>query len=69
MQKLPDDLRRVLDHSGVPWRIDNGSRHYKLIVADRLAGILPRSLRVRRQNCRWLKNCIAQVRRVIREQQ
>ena len=66
---LPTDLRKLLAGCGLPWRIETGTRHYKLIVGKRFAAILPKSPHVRMQNTRAQKNAVAQVRRVIREQQ
>jgi hypothetical protein len=65
--RLPSELRKVLLSSGMPWRIDTGTRHYKLIVGDRFAAILPKSGRLSNFSGRADKNTVAQVRRVIRK--
>jgi hypothetical protein len=66
--RVPDDLQDLLDASGLPWRIDNGKRHYKIMVNERLVGILPkgRNLHRKSHNARPRQNTLAQIRRVIR---
>ena len=65
---LPPDLRQLLDGSGLPWRIEEGSRHRKVIVADRTISILPKSdVSLRRGTWRAHRNSIAHIRRGIRE--
>jgi hypothetical protein len=64
MKQPPDDLIALLKGSGLPWRIDNGGKHYKIMLAGHLAAILPR-------NGGWPegrahKNMIAQIRRALR---
>ena len=68
--RLPDDLREVLDSSRLPWRIDNGKRHFKLIIGGRLVAILPKSGRVDGAGIglRAHKNTMANVRRAIKAQ-
>jgi hypothetical protein len=66
---VPQLVVDELEASGLPWHVEAGGRHYKLVVADRLAGILPYSGKAQRQECaqRAVLNMRAQVRRVIRE--
>ena len=65
---LPSEAVRLLKESGVPWRIDLGTRHYKLIVADRLITVLPRGgVHPDGYHGRADKNVMAHVRRAIRE--
>jgi hypothetical protein len=65
---MPNDLQRLLDESPVPYRIEIGTRHYKLIVGNRMATILPKSKKARAGTYRAHKNVMANVRRAIREQ-
>lgn len=67
MKRLPDDLRQLLTDSGLPWRIETGGQHLKIIVGGRFVGILPKSLHVRNKTYRAHKNTVAQVRRAIRK--
>jgi hypothetical protein len=69
--RVPDDLQALLDDSGLPWRIDNGKRHYKIIVDERLVGILPkgRDLHRKSHNARPHLNTLAQIRRIIRQKE
>lgn len=66
---IPKMVADELESSGAPWRIEVGTRHYKLIVYDRLAGILPFSGKEQKQERekRSLLNMRAQVRRIIKE--
>jgi hypothetical protein len=69
MGHLPKIVLHELQRSGLPWRLEIGGRHYKLLVAERLAGILPYSGKAQRQerDKRAELNMRAQVRRVIKE--
>jgi hypothetical protein len=66
---VPQIVVEEIERSGLPWRVEVGGRHYKLIVADRLAGILPYSSKAQRKESdqRAVLNMRAQVRRVIKE--
>ena len=68
---LPKIVADEIERSGLPWRLETGGRHFKLIIADRLAGILPYGGKASRQeaNKRAELNMKAQVRRIIREVQ
>jgi len=66
MRRLPDDLQALLESSNVPWRIEQGKRHYKIFVGERMVGILPRGSSLRRTYRAHL-NTLAQVRRAIRQ--
>jgi len=67
MKRLSDDLKDLLDDSGVEWRVENGGRHMKLIVGGRIAAILPMGGRTGHSK-RSHKNALAQVRRAISAQ-
>lgn len=66
---IPRIVLAEIEQSGLPWRLETGGRHYKLIVGDRLAGILPFSGKAQRQQSdkRAELNMRAQVRRIIKE--
>jgi hypothetical protein len=66
--RVPSDLRQVLDGSGLPWRIEHGTRHYKVRLADRLVAILPHSKSHRDYIGRADKNAVARVRRFLRQE-
>jgi hypothetical protein len=36
---LPDIVREFLDDCGVAWRIEQGKKHNKIFVGDRLVGV------------------------------
>jgi hypothetical protein len=67
-KKVPDDLKKLLIDSGLPWRVENGGKHFKVFVGDRLATVLPFSPGTGRQRRRSHSNVLAVVRRVIAEQ-
>lgn len=35
-------LRPTLDATGIPWRIENGTRHTKVFVGEVMATVIPR---------------------------
>jgi hypothetical protein len=65
--RLRPDLKELLDASGAPWRLDHGTKHWKLIVNERLAVIIPMK-RNPREAYHSHKNTLAQVRRALREE-
>ena len=69
MRIVPAEMATLLRDSGLPWRVELGSRHYKVIVAGKFVTILPRSPSARNHNGSGHKNALAHVRRAIREQQ
>ncbi len=65
---LPPDIRQLLDACGLPWRIEEGGRHRKVIVADHMVSILPKSnVNLRGGSKRTRCNSLAHIRRGIRE--
>ena len=69
MTRLSSDIEAVLQESGLPWRIEKGARHHKVIVGTQFAGILPRgNTGYSNKAGRAHKNIIAQIRRAIRKQ-
>ena len=67
MRFLPGELEEILNSCGLPWRIEDGSRHHKIYVGNRLAGVIPKGKSRNNLNTAH-KNMIAQVRRAIRGQ-
>jgi hypothetical protein len=66
---VPKLVLEEIERSGLPWRLEKGGRHYKLIVGQRLAGILPYSGKAQTQTADRSAelNMRATVRRIIRE--
>jgi len=60
------DIEDLLNASGVPWRVDEGTKHLHIVVGGRLAAILPKGRQLRWDKGRGHKNVVAQVRRAIR---
>ena len=69
MITMPTDMRRLLDECGLEWRIDTGSRHYKLIVDDEFVTILPKSNKVRNSTWRAHLNAMSHIKRAIRKRE
>jgi hypothetical protein len=67
--KLPGLLEQELDGCGLPWRLEQGGRHVKLVVGERLAGIMPMGAKASAtdKDRRAVMNLRAQVRRVVKE--
>jgi hypothetical protein len=64
---LPPELRQVLDGSGLPWWIEQGGRHRKVIVDGYFVAILPMSnVSLRGGSPRTRKNALAFIRQGIR---
>lgn len=68
MKRVPRELVAEIEASGVPWHIEQGKRHLKIFVGNRLCGILPRAGSNERDQ-RTSLNIRAQVRRAIKEAQ
>lgn len=64
--KLPDELREVLDKTGLPWVVEVGKKHNKVKLAGRLVAVYPHGKAQERYK-RALLNTITQVRRTARE--
>ena len=62
--RLPDELRQTLESSGLPWRITNGRKHFKVMIGDRMVAVLSHGKRLSRAD----PNMMASVRRIIKEQ-
>jgi hypothetical protein len=65
---LPPEVRHVLDACGLPWRIEEGGRHRKVIVDGRFISILPKSNAALRSGTgRTRQNSLAHIRQGIRK--
>lgn len=64
---LVEVLRPELERTGLPWRIENGRRHKKIILAGQLVGIIPMSGKGSlARGCRAVLNIRSQIRRAAR---
>ena len=63
--KLDPAIQHALDQTGLPFEIERGSRHAKIVVGGVFAGIMPSDLKGS-ANPRATKNTIAQIRRAAR---
>jgi hypothetical protein len=65
--RLDAAIERALEESGVPWTIEVGSKHYKIRVGGRLAGVLPKAGgKGGVFTARAAQNTASQIRRVAR---
>lgn len=60
-----EDIRPALDAGGVPWELRPGKKHDKVLVAGRLATVLPHGSY--QEDRKRLHNCIAGIKRIVRE--
>jgi hypothetical protein len=63
--RLCKHTAQALDDTGLPWRIEKGTRHMKIILNERLVGILPYGSGTARPHERM--NTITQIKRRARE--
>lgn len=61
--RLSKEIERALEDCGKPWSIKQGSRHLKVIVNNRFAGILPKDGLGNSASPNAQRNLIAQIRR------
>lgn len=43
--KFAPELEKALDATGLPWHIESGSKHFKIRLAGRMAGIIPQGVK------------------------
>jgi hypothetical protein len=66
--RLPKEVTRTLDATGLPWHVEGGSKHYKIIMADRIVGVYPQGT-IKESNGAAMRNMVARTRRTAREMQ
>ena len=49
-RRLDQQTRSLLDASGLPWSVEAGGRHMRLIVAGHMISVISKSPRVGRKN-------------------
>jgi hypothetical protein len=64
--KIPTELREALDRTGLPWELEEGTKHNKVKLVGHLVGIYPKG-RKREAHRRALLNTITQVRNAARQ--
>lgn len=60
--RLPVPIEQALQSTGMPWEIEQGSRHRKIKVNGRMVGILPNG-QLNSLHDRSLKNTISQIKK------
>jgi hypothetical protein len=66
-KRVPDEVRAALEASGLPWAIEQGSRHQKIRLAGFMVGVLPTGGCNARINNRGSANVVAAIRRKAKE--
>ncbi len=66
LRRLPDEMLRLLEQSGLSWSLESRRRHNVLRVAGKIVLALPRSLRERGSDQN--RNAVAALKRHIRSQ-
>ena len=62
--RLPKEVKRALDDTGLPWKVEKGTKHYKIKLAGRMVGILPLNLKARHgYTNHTIKNTVGQIKR------
>jgi hypothetical protein len=59
--KVDRQVARALDETGLPWEVISGKKHLKIMVNNRLVGILPHG--TNSGGPRAIKNCLSNIRR------
>lgn len=67
MAKLHPEVLELLEASGLKWELRDGRKHHKLVVAGRLVQVIPRGRTAVQPKCRQHLNCMAALRRALRE--
>lgn len=67
MASVPKEILSELEKCGLPWEIKHGRQHFKIFVADRLAGVFSKSVRKNTSSVRASRNVCSQIRRLARE--
>lgn len=65
--RLHPELVELLEASGLEWELELGTKHHKLRVQGRLVQVIPRGRTAVQPRCRQHLNCMASVRRALRE--
>lgn len=64
--KLDPKVKATLEETGLPWYIENGKKHFKIRLCDRLVGVFPYGKRTEASQ-HANNNIIANIRRAARE--
>jgi hypothetical protein len=64
---LPNRIRDALEKTQLPWSLELGSKHWKIKLAGRFVGILPKSKKMHDADLRPTLNTISKIRRTARE--
>jgi hypothetical protein len=64
---IPPRIRDALEETQLPWTLEIGGKHWKIKLAGRFVGILPKSKKMHDADLRPTLTTISQIRRVARE--
>lgn len=64
--RIDPKVRQALDNTGLPWRIETGSKHNKIRLNNRLVGVYPQGKKTE-ADPRANLNIISNIKRIARE--
>lgn len=64
-RRIDPEIQSALDATGLPYAFEDGGRHTKIKIGNRLAGVLSRGAGTK--SWREAKNTVAQIRRLAKE--
>lgn len=67
MGRLNPKLQEALDATGLPWEIEEGTKHRKVRICGRLVLIMSRAGAGEDASQRIIRNNLANIRRAVRE--
>lgn len=65
--KMAREVREALEECGLPWSLERGNRHFKIMVGGRFVGILPLNGKISESSRRATLNIASQIKRAARE--
>jgi hypothetical protein len=66
MTRLPPQITDALDETGLSWTVKTGSKHFKIVLAGRLAGVYPKG-KTSENAYRAVLNTITQIKHTARK--
>lgn len=67
--RIHPEIENALKSTGLPWSVEEGSRHLKLRVNGRFVGICPKGKPKEKLHGHATKNVVAQIKRAARAEE
>ena len=64
--KLDPKVKQALNDTGIPWEVEAGSKHYKVRLGGRLAGVYPHGKKTEASQ-HANSNLVSNIKRLARE--